>query len=181
MKSILFLAFMCAPMILFCQSEPTNHHVKSKIETLLEENGTFLETTMEEIGTVSYSVSIKVIRLKNLITGVKTSGIFFESNSGKSIIDADEMDLLVKSLNLMKEAANSTRTLQTEIRFKSRTGLIVAAIFDSEKKDLYNNTKTSEKKWMYALKFDPKKSGDSLRPSDFMALCGFIEAAKSKM
>lgn len=61
MKSMIFLAFLCAPSILYCQSETTNQPVKSKFETLLEENGTLLEATTEEIGTVGYSISIKVI------------------------------------------------------------------------------------------------------------------------
>jgi hypothetical protein len=182
MKKIIFLLLICFQLTAIAQTEPEVQLLKSKIESLLLENGTLLEATTEEIGTLSYSIAMKVVRLKNLNTGAKISGLVFESNSISGIIDADEMDLLIKSLNTMKEAANSTRPLQTEIRYRSRTGFEISAVYDFERKEAYSNTKTSERKWMYSLRSAARDSrGSSLRPSDFMALCGFVEAARSKM
>jgi hypothetical protein len=178
MKSMFFLAFLCAPSILFCQSETTNQPVKSKVETFTEETGTLIETTVEEIGTLRYSLSIKVLKLKNLITGVKINGISFELNNRKNILDADEIDGLVKSLSIMKDAAATTKPVYTELTYKSRTGFEVGAFFDLDKRA---QNGTGEKKWMYYLKLSRGESATSLNPADFMAFCGYMEAAKNKL
>lgn len=182
MKYILTLILLCVlHFSVFAQTENGTQHVYSKIETLLIENGTLLETTIEEIGTIGYSISIKLIRIKNLSTVAKNSGLLFDVSGNLAIVDADEMDLLIKSLTIIKEAANATRPVQTEIKYKSKTGLEILASFDFERKEPFSSNKTGERKWMYAIRLPSKTGKNELKPSDFMALCGFVEAAKSKM
>ncbi len=152
MKHVLTFILLCVLHIsIFAQTNNDSQPIKSKIETLLAENGTLLEATHEEIGAVGYSLSIQVIRIKNLSTGAKNAGLLFETRGNRAIIDADEMDLLSKSLTIMKDAANGTRPVETDIRYKSRTGFEIHASFEFERTDALNNTKTGERKWMYML------------------------------
>jgi hypothetical protein len=185
MRKIMFIFFLSYQLTAIAQTEPDVQPVKSKIENLLTENSTLLESTTEEIGTISNSFTIKVVKLKNLNTGAKISGLVFESNSFNNnfigVIDADEMDFLMKALSTMKEAANSTRPLRTELRFRSRTGFEISALFDYERKEYFNDTKPGERNWTYVIKSYSKGTRSPLRAADFMALCGFVEAAKSKL
>ena len=187
MKNMLVMAFLCAPLALFCQSETENKQVKTKLEAFTEETGTLIETTEEEIGKLGNSISIKVLKLKNLITGAKVNGILFETGSNAafassrkrtSLLDSDEIDGLVKSLEIMKDAVTKTRPSFTELKYKSRTGFEVGTYFDT---DISTSNKTGEKKWMYYFKNSNSESKNALSPADFMALCGYIEAAKSKL
>lgn len=178
MKKVLFWVLLFAPSILFSQSETEKKPAKSKLETFSEETGTLIETTIEEIGKLGYSCSIKVHKLKNLITGAKTSGVSFELDNQRSFIDAEEMDGLIQSLAIMKDAANTTKPVYTEIKFKTRIGFEVGAYFDIDKKETKN---TGVKKWMYYFIIPQRSYRNALDPADFMAFCGYIDAAKSKL
>lgn len=187
MKKMFFLAFLCTPSILFCQSATINQLVKSKVEIFTEQSGTLIEKTVEEIGTLRSAFFIKVVKLKNLTTGVKINGLLFELGKYKNIIDADEVDGLVKSLALMKDAAATTKSDYTELTYKSRTGIEIKGIFDVEKRGLNS---TEVKKWTYSIEFPHaeretfpirEQSVAYLNPADFMAFCGYIESARNKL
>ncbi len=105
----------------------------------------------------------------------------FLSYNAENILDADEIDGLVKSLTIMKDAVATPRSNYTLINYKSRTGIEIGAYFDFEKSPQFGTNGTKEKKWMYYLRFAPKNTQELLNQADFMALCGFMEAAKNKL
>lgn len=79
----------------------------------------------------------------------------------------------------MKSAVATSRPVYTEITYKSRIGFEIGARYDTDKNATFG---TGEKKWIYHLILvasTPLKV--SLKPEDFMALCGYVEAAKSKL
>jgi hypothetical protein len=131
----------------------------------------------KEIGKVG-STTVKTAVITNLLTSDKSKGIRIEKPSTKqygsdaiAFIDEDEIDGLLKSIQLIKEEiAPVVPSDYTEVSFKSRSGFEAGCF-------------VSKEKWSYYLKID-KYNSDSyhfLKDGDLDKFESLIKEAKSKL
>jgi hypothetical protein len=171
MKAILTLIFLCAPFFLFCQTEKES---KTQFEAFGEKTGTIFEKTIENIGQTG-SISVRVMKLKNLITNDKISALSINysfQDDKLSILDTDEIDGLIKSLTIMKSIVSTPKVVETEVSFKSRSGFEIGAKFETEKNNWVFNFIIYSRMHRYSY---------TLKPDEFMAFCAYIDAAKLKL
>ncbi len=142
--------------------------------------GTLIEKQFTDVGKVK-GLQVQVLKYKDLNTNISKSALRFEYESKSSystdtkiaVLDADEMDGLIKSLkNLQSNVFTTTRETYTEVTFKSRTGFEAGAYFSP-----YQSKWTP---YVQVEKFD-SNSMVSLSTEDFATLLTLIEQAQTKM
>ncbi len=116
---------------------------QSKAQIFSERYGSLIQTQFIEIGKIKSS-TIQVALYTDLITNQKTSAVRFEkeykasysssSDTKIALLDADELDALIKSLSLLKDKIYiTTPTDYTEINFRSRSGFSAGCFFNKGK------------------------------------------------
>lgn len=142
--------------------------------------GTLIEKQFVDIGKVK-GVSVQIMKIKDLNTGVSKTALRFEydykssytSDTKVATLDLDEIDGLLKSMtNLKTTVFSSTRDVYTEVTFRSRTGFEAGAYYDVDKA-----------KWVAYVKLE-KFDGNSevfLNTDDFTSMLSLVEQAKAKM
>jgi hypothetical protein len=117
--------------------------------------------------------------ITDMMSNVKVSGVRFEvekadrytSSTKTAFLDKDEVDGLVKSLNIIKTSVlPSTRDSYTEIEFRSRSGFPAGAFY-------------SDNKWSAFLKLEKYDSGSYvfLKPEDLDTLATLLQQAKAQL
>jgi hypothetical protein len=140
--------------------------------------GALIQKEFVEIGSVK-DAKISIIYFTDLITNTKQSALRFEYESvGKystdtksALLDADEIDGLIKSVKIMQEKIfPSLASNYTEVSFKSREGFDAGCYW-------------SKGNWSTYLKLEKydKDSYVFLDKEDFQTLLKLLEQAKAKL
>lgn len=173
MKQVLFALALWAPMVGWGQD------TLSRAEGFSRKAGTLLEKSFETVGFVK-GVEVQVYTIKDWMTDAVVKAVRIEteiagqytSTSRISVLDADEIDGLVKSVKIMQEKVfPGARNLYSEVRFKSRGGFEVGAFYDTKKKS-----------WSAYLDFGKVgKSTVFLSVEELATFSFFLEESKKKM
>ncbi|MFB9862174.1 hypothetical protein EFA69_15765 [Rufibacter immobilis] len=115
---------------------------QSKADAFSAKAGTLIEKEYINVGKFK-TVEVQVMVLKDLTASTKTSAIRFLTTVGTGnnssikggAVDADELDVLIKSLKQIQSSIlNSSRTNYTEVSFKSRSGFETGCYYRTDKK-----------------------------------------------
>jgi hypothetical protein len=176
MKNIILLfAFIATTLFSFGQ---TKDQELSNAEKFSAKAGSLIQKEFLDIGTVKSS-KIKIVKYTDLITATKQSALQFEyesvgkytSDTKAAVLDADEIDGLIKSIKIIQEKIfPSTATNYTEVSFKSRGGFEAGCYW-------------SKGNWSTYIKLEKydKDSYVFLNKDDFPTLLAVIEQAKAKL
>lgn len=156
----------------------TKEQELSNAEKFSAKAGALIQKEFVEIGSVK-GAKIKVIYFTDLITNTKQSALKFEyesvgkysSDTKAAILDADEVDGLIKSIKIIQDKVfPTTATNYTEVSFKSRGGFDAGCFW-------------SKGTWSTYLKLEKydKDSYVFLGKDDFPTLLGLLEQAKTKL
>ncbi|HEY3403902.1 MAG TPA: hypothetical protein VGK59_10975 [Ohtaekwangia sp.] len=180
MKKIVIIILLAANH--YCFSQEQKQSELSNADKFSAKSGTLIERQFIDIGVVK-SIEVKVLKLKDLNDNSSFSALRFEyeykggstySNDTKvASLDSDEIDGLIKSIkNLQTNVFPSTRTVYTEVTYRSRAGFEAGTFFD-----------VSKGKWSTYLQLEKydNKSMVFLTAEDFSPLLALIEQAKAKM
>lgn len=171
---ILILTTTCG----FAQNAQTKEQETSNAEKFSKKVGSLMQRVYFEIGTVK-GAKLTVVHYTDLMTQVKQSALRFEYESAdkystdtkKAVLDADEIDGLIKSINIiMHNVLSVNPTEYTEVDFRTRGGFEAGCFW-------------SKLKWSTYLKLE-KYDGKSyvwLEPEDFSVLLKLLEQAKVKL
>ncbi len=174
-KSILVFGILFLCLELFGQ---TKEQELSNAEKFSAKAGSLIQKEFIDIGVVK-DAKIKVIQYTDLITLTKQSALKFEyvsvgkytSDTKAAILDADEIDGLIKSIKIIQEKIfPSVVSTYTEVSFKSRGGFEAGCFWSKGSWDTY----------MKLEKFD-KDSYVFLKKEDFPTLLNLLELAKTKL
>ena len=167
--------FLLATTTTFAQ---TKEQELSNAEKFSAKAGALIQKEFVEIGSVK-DAKILVIYYTDLISNTKQSALKFEYESiGKyssdtkvAVLDADEVDGLIKSIKIIQEKIfPSIATNYTEVSFKSRGGFEAGCFW----------SKGSWSTYLKLEKYD-KDSYVFLGKEDFTTLLGLLEQAKTKL
>jgi hypothetical protein len=177
MKKILILLLICINIYAYSQDDE-----KSKISKL--------ESFAELSGTLIKKEFIDIVKLKNLtvqlynvtdlnkniyIKGIKLSTTSYNRISGStehsSVLDADEIDGLIKSIEFSISVLNERPLSYTEYIYKSRDGLKFA---------LFSNDKGE---WTPVMQLNKYKSDSYIifKTEELKPLAEIFKAAKNKL
>ena len=162
--------------ITLAQNQNVNQE-QSNIEKFSAKSGTLIEKKFIDIGKLK-DVKVQVLVITDMMGNAKVSGVRFEiekagrytSDTKVAFLDQDEVDGLVKSINILKTSVlGTTRDSYTEIAFRSRSGFEAGAYF-------------GEGKWTTFMKLErfDKDSYVFLQPEDFDTLASLLQQAKQK-
>lgn len=174
-KTILLFAFIATTLVSFGQ---TKDQELSNAEKFSAKAGSLIQKEFLDIGTVK-GAKIMVVQYTDLITATKQSALKFEyesvgkytSDTKAAVLDADEIDGLIKSIKIIQEKIfPSTATNYTEVSFKSRGGFEAGCYWSKESWSTYIKLE----------KYD-KDSYVFLNKDDFPALLALLEQAKAKL
>ncbi|SHL14292.1 hypothetical protein SAMN05444266_102190 [Chitinophaga jiangningensis] len=163
-----------------CQSTKSDSdpkEQKSKAELFSNKSGSLIQKQFIDIGSLR-GCQIKVVQLTDLIGGETTKAVRFEyiypgaysSDTKIGILDIDEVDALIKSLNILKDKViPTTPELYTEIAYKSRGGFQAGCFI-------------SRKQWSSFLKLEQfdDKSYVFMKDGDIIQLLSLLNDAKAK-
>ncbi len=150
-KTIALLSFCILSSYGFSQDkESIKSKNESKIEAFGAESGSLIEKSNDEIGKIG-SIKIQTSVLTNLLTNTKLKGLRIEkpttsqySSTHVSFLDEDEIDAVLKSVEILKERIQSTPTSYVEVIFTARSGFEFGAYYSKE--------------WKYFIQVDKYKS-----------------------
>lgn len=145
-KQLITLLAIASTTIALAQTKSTKGEMEksqSKAEIFSEKSGSLIQKQFIEIDKIK-SCNIQVAIFSDLLSNLKTSAVRFEktykasysstSDTKIAMLDPDELDALIKSLNVLKEKIYPTSpTDYTEINFKSRSGFSAGCFFDKGK------------------------------------------------
>lgn len=152
----------------------------SNAEQFSERSGSLIETQFIEIGTVR-KCHIQVVYFTDLTSNTKQSAVRFEneyvgrynSDTKVAILDADEIDGLIKSIRLLQNKITAAIPNDyTEIAFKSRSGFS-AGCFSDKKNSSWSS-------FMKLEKFD-SDSYIWMNSDDLPQLLSLLEQAQAKL
>ncbi len=156
----------------------TKEQELSNAEKFSAKAGALIQKEFIEVGSIK-DAKISIVYYTDLITNTKESALKFEyesigkytSSTKAAVLDADEVDGLIKSIKLIQEKIfPSTATNYTEVSFKSRGGFDAGCFW-------------SKNTWSTYLKLEKydKDSYVFLTKDDFPALLTLLEEAKTKL
>jgi hypothetical protein len=156
----------------------TKEQELSNAEKFSAKAGGLIQKEFVETGSVK-GAKISVVYFTDLITNTKQSALKFEyesigkysSSTKAALLDADEVDGLIKSIKIIQEKIfPSVATNYTEVSFKSRGGFEAGCYW-------------SKGVWSTYLKLEKydKDSYVFLGKDDFPSLLGILEQAKTKL
>jgi len=182
MKKAITLTFFCLALTIasYSQSLQNKNEQQSNAEKFSETSGTLIQKEFIDIGTIG-STKIQVAVFTDVISGKKSSAVRFEKSAYSSlgsdtkvgVLDADELDGLIKSLKIISDKVFPTiATNYTEVSFVSRGGLSAGCFWGKDKK------------WSTYIKVE-KYDGDSYqffsKKDDFDNFITYLEKAKTQM
>jgi len=137
-----------------------------------------MEKEYETVGEVA-KCKIQVVHYKDMIDGHKLNAVLFEfearlsygSDTKSAVLDADEIDGLIASINIIKDKIIPTAAANyTEVNFKSRSGFMAGCFSKKEK-------------WSTFLKLQSYDSNSYvwLEKDDFDKLLPILQSAKAKL
>lgn len=156
----------------------TKERELSNAEKFSAMSGSLIHKEFIDIGKVK-DAAIKVVLFTDLISNTKQTALKFEyvsvgkytSDTKSAILDADEIDGLIKSIKIILEKVfPTTATNYTEVTFKSRGGFEAGCFWSK------NNWST----YLKLEKFD-SNSYVFLNKEDFPLLLEILEKAKTKL
>jgi hypothetical protein len=161
----------------FSQAQPATRE-QSNIEKFSSKSGTLIQKQFIPLGKLR-TVSVELLVITDLVTNAKVAGVRMEYEAYSSLgsdtkiafLDADEVDGLVKSINLLKsKVLNTTPDSYTEVVFGSRGGFEAGAYF-------------ANGKWTTFLKLEKydSHSSVSMKPEDFDQLLDLLQQAKQRL
>lgn len=179
-KQLIVLMLSMATLFAFGQTaqNQTKEQEISNAEKFSAKAGTLLQKEFFEIGEIK-GCKLTIIHYTDLIGTQKTSSLKFEyeysgkytSDTKAAVLDADEIDGLIKSITMMQEKIfPTTPSTYTEVSFKSRGGFD-AGCFSS---------KGTWSTYLKLEKFD-KDSYVWLTKEDFPTLLNLLQQAKAKL
>lgn len=179
-KQLFVIMYSLAITFAFGQTAQTQTKEQeiSNAEKFSAKAGTLLQKEFYDIGEIK-GCKLMVIHYTDLIGTQKTSSLKFEfeysgkytSDTKAAVLDADEIDGLIKSITMMQEKVFPTSpSTYTEVSFKSRGG------FDA---GCYSS-KGSWSTYMKLEKYD-KDSYVWLTKDDFPTLLNLLQHAKAKL
>jgi len=178
MKHTFLLVAACLSASLFSQNESAKSQETSNAEKFSARAGTLLQKEFLSVGQVK-GITIQVIHYTDLINTQKQSAIKLEyeyagkytSDTKSAVLDADEVDGLIKSITLMQEKIFPiTPVNYTEVSFKSRGGCEAGCFW-------------SKDAWSTYLKLE-RYDNDSyvfLKKDDFPVLLSLLQQAKTRL
>ncbi|MFX1707013.1 hypothetical protein SAMN05660461_6161 [Chitinophaga ginsengisegetis] len=182
MKKVIFILIIIAPFYPACSqtAKPDTDlkEQKSKAELFSNKSGSLIQKQFMDIGSLRGCL-IQVAQFTDLIGGETTKAVRFEyaysgaysSDTKIGLLDMDEVDALIKSLNIIKDKIMpTTPEVYTEIEYKSRGGLEAGCFY-------------SKKQWSTFLKlarFDDK-SFVIMKDGDIIQLLSLLNDAKAKL
>ncbi|MGJ1335701.1 MULTISPECIES: hypothetical protein [Sphingobacterium] len=141
MKNYLLLSvfLLSAPFVFGQQKDlKAKEEKESKLEMFSAETGSLIEKSNAEIGKIG-PISINTSLLTNLISGSKIKGLRIEKPSTKTygsdainFLDEDEIDGVLKSIEILKGRIKESPSNYTEINFTSRSKFEFGAYFSKE-------------------------------------------------
>lgn len=177
-KTILVIAvFLTSINYSYGQAETKAKEV-SNAEKFSDKSGTLIQKEFSDVGDIK-KCKIQIAKFEDLISNQKTSAVRFEYDYVSSysrdtklaLLDADEIDGLVKSLKLIQDKVLPTSSSNyTEVSYRSRSGFEAGCF---SKKD----------SWKIYLKLE-RYDGNSyvfLDKDDLPKLLQLLESAKSKL
>jgi retron-type reverse transcriptase len=161
----------------FSQNQTVDRE-QSNIEKFSAKSGTLIEKQFVDVGNLK-GVKVQLFIITDMLSNSKASGLRMEyvatgrysSDSKIAVLDQDELDGLIKSINILKtKVFNTTRDSYTEIIFRSRSGFEAGGYY-------------SDGKWKTFMKLErfDKDSYIFLQPEDFDALAELLQQAKQKL
>jgi len=159
-------------------AKPTPERDLSKLEQFSDRSGLVFERQFIKVGNIR-GVEIQVYRITDLVAKSTESGVRFEYSSGLAysrdtkiaVLDADELDGLIKTIELLKASVfGSTRDAYTEVVFRSRSGFQAGAYY-------------SDKRWTAYLKLEryDSLSQVTMRTEDFDLVLALLQKAKEQI
>ncbi|HMU04115.1 MAG TPA: hypothetical protein PJ990_10840 [Saprospiraceae bacterium] len=174
---LIFILTISLTNISFGQAENKAVEV-SNAEKFSDKTGALMKKEFSDIGEIK-RCKIQIAKFTDLITDQKNIAVRFEynyvstysSDSKIALLDVDEIDGLIQSLNLIQEKVLPTSTKNyTEVSYRSRSGFEAGCF---SKKD----------SWSIYLKLE-RYDGDSyvfLNKDDLPKLLDLISVAKSNL
>ena len=151
----------------------------SNAELFSSQAGTLIEKEFIDVGKINNNTEIKILKITDMISGASIQSLRITTTLKSSYsddtkiaqLDSDEIDGLIKSLNIIKERVfNTNVTNYTEITFKSRSGFEAGCFW----------SKNEWKTYLQIEKYD-RKSMVWLKRSDFDHFLELLMAAKTKI
>ncbi|WP_436488953.1 hypothetical protein [Chitinophaga sp. ARDCPP14] len=179
-KVILILAIITPFYSAFSQTAKPNTDLKeqkSKAELFSNKSGSLIQRQFTDVGSLR-GCQIQVAQFTDLIGGETTKAVRFEyaysgaysSDTKIGLLDIDEVDALIKSLNIIKDKIMpTTPEVYTEVEYKSR-GLQAGCFY-------------SKKQWSTFLKIErfDEKSYVFMKDGDIIQLLSLLNDAKAKL
>jgi hypothetical protein len=176
MKAFALLILLFTSFFSYSQ-ELRNQDIRqeSKLDLFSKKSGTLIEKEFIKVGKIG-AVVMDVVIIKDLIDNSKLSGVKFEYysttyGSRYNFIDSDEVDGLIKSLEIMKSSLLTyIRSNYTEVIYQSRSGFEAGAYCD-------------QTGWKLFIKIDEdyKDSFSSLKLEDLNKFLTLLQDAKQKI
>jgi hypothetical protein len=150
----------------------------SNAEKFTDKSGTLIQKEFSDIGDLK-KCKIQIARFTDLISNQKASAVRIEynyissysSDTKVALLDADEIDGLVKSLTLIQEKVlPNVATNYTEVSYRSRSGFEAGCFSKKESWSIY----------MKLERFD-SNSYVFLDKNDLPKLIELLEQSKSKL
>ena len=178
MKKILLLTFLAAITLNSYAQSTTKEKDQSNAEIFSAKSGTLMQKEFLALSNIK-NCKIEVLHFTDLITSSKQSGLKFSmdvvssysTDTKTAMLDADEIDGLMKSIKLIQEKVLITSpATYTEVNYRSRSGFEAGCF-------------TSKGSWSCFLKLEKydSKSYVWINTEDLANLYSILEQAKTKM
>jgi hypothetical protein len=178
MKKILLLTFLAAISLNSFAQSTTKEKDQSNAEIFSAKSGTLMQKEFLALSNIK-NCKIEVLHFTDLITSSKQSGLKFSmdvvssysTDTKTAMLDADEIDGLMKSIKLIQEKVLiTTPATYTEVNYRSRSGFEAGCF-------------TSKGSWSCYLKLEKydSKSYVWINTEDLANLYSILEQAKTKM
>lgn len=157
---------------------PSKEKDQSNAEIFSAKSGTLIQKEFIDVDKIK-SCEIQILHFTDLITGTKQSGLKFSMDVASSystdtksaLLDADEIDGLIKSIKLIDEKVLATTPSNyTEVYYRSRSGFEAGCYM-------------SKGSWSCYLKLErfDSKSYVWLKPEELKNLLIILQQAKQKI
>jgi hypothetical protein len=178
MKKILLLSFLAVITLNSTAQLTTKVKDQSNAEIFSAKSGTLMQKEFLALSNIK-NCKIEVLHFTDLITSSKQSGLKFSidvvssysTDTKTAMLDADEIDGLMKSIKLIQEKVLiTTPATYTEVNYRSRSGFEAGCF-------------TRKGAWSCYLKLEKydDKSYVWINTEDLANLFNILEQAKTKM
>jgi hypothetical protein len=182
MKKVILILIIIAPFYSACSQtvkpDTDPKEQKSKAELFSNKSGSLIQKQFMDVGFLGGCL-IQIAQFTDLIGGETTKAVRFEyaysgtysSDTKIGMLDIDEVDALIKSLNIIKDKIiPTTPKAYTEIQYRSRGGFQAGCFY-------------SKKEWSTFLKLErfDEKSYVFMKDGDIIQLLSILNDAKAKL